>query len=268
MGARPQKEQKVQELTERFRSASGAMFADFRGLTVKDAMELRRALRAADTTLTVAKNTLTSIAARQAGLDGVVALLVGPTAIAFIDGDPVAGARALMESARRFPAMVVKGAVVEGRVLGADDAQALATMDAREVSIAKVAGLLQSPISRIAYLLRAPLQRMAYALAERGRQAGEGAEPAPAEPAPIEPEPIEPAESEPAPAADTAEAPAAEAPVVEAAETSEAETSEAEAPEADTSEAASEAEAAEAEAPQAEAAGEPEAGTETTESTE
>ena len=177
MGARPQKERKVQELTERFRSASGAMFADFRGLTVKDAMELRRTLRAADTTLTVAKNTLTSIAAREAGLDAAVALLVGPTAIAFIDGDPIAGAKALMESARRFPAVIVKGAVVEGRVLGADDAQALATMDAREVSVAKVAGLLQSPISRIIYLLQAPLQRMAYALAERARQGGLSAEP-------------------------------------------------------------------------------------------
>jgi large subunit ribosomal protein L10 len=211
MGARPQKERKVQELTERFRSASGAMFADFRGLTVKDAMDLRRALRAADTTLTVAKNTLTSIAAREAGLEGVVELLVGPTAIAFIVGDPIAGARALMESARRYPALVVKGAVVEGRVLGADDAQALATMDAREVSVAKVAGLLQSPISRIAYLLRAPLQRMAYALAERGRQAGEGAESAPAEPepeAPVEPEPV--ADAEPEPVATAEPAPAAE----------------------------------------------------------
>jgi large subunit ribosomal protein L10 len=214
MGARPQKERKVQELTERFRSASGAMFADFRGLTVKDAMELRRTLRAADTTLTVAKNTLTSIAAREAGLDAAVALLVGPTAIAFIDGDPIAGAKALMESARRFPAVIVKGAVVEGRVLGADDAQALATMDAREVSVAKVAGLLQSPISRIIYLLQAPLQRMAYALAERSRQGGVGAE---AEPEPDAEAPAEPpgeAQAEPAEAMseagpDSAEAPAA-----------------------------------------------------------
>ena len=75
-----------------------------------------------------------------------------------------------MEAARRFPAIVVKGAWVEGQLLGDEDARALATIDPKEVSAAKVAGLLQSPVSRIAYLLQAPLQRIAYALAERGRQ--------------------------------------------------------------------------------------------------
>jgi large subunit ribosomal protein L10 len=172
MGARPQKEQKVTELSERFRKASGAMFADFRGLTVKDAMELRRTLIGADTNLLVAKNTLTRLAVKEVGLDeSVLELLEGPTAIAFIKGDPVAGAKALMDSSRRFPALVVKGAVIEGRVLDQDQAQALATLDAKEVSVAKVAGMLQAPLQRTAFLLQAPLQRMAFALAERGRQA-------------------------------------------------------------------------------------------------
>ncbi len=170
MGAKAAKVEKVKELTERFRSASGAIFTDFRGLTVKDTIELRRALRERDTRLMVAKNTLTRIAVREAGLDAAVELLQGPTAIAFIQGDPVAGAKALLEAARRFPAVVVKGSVVEGRMLGSEETQSLATLDNREVSLAKVAGLLQAPLSRIAYLLRAPLQRMAYALAERGRQ--------------------------------------------------------------------------------------------------
>jgi large subunit ribosomal protein L10 len=170
MGSKPAKVEKVKELTERFRSASGAVFTDFRGLTVKDAMELRRALREANTRLTVAKNTLTRLAAKEAGLESAVGLLEGPTAIAFIEGDPVAGAKALLDAAKRFPAVVVKGAVVEGRMLGPKEAQSLATLDTKEVSLAKVAGLLQAPLSRIAYLLQAPLSRIAFALAERGRQ--------------------------------------------------------------------------------------------------
>src|SRR6266487_1898042 len=111
MGARPQKIEKVKELTKRFREASGAMFADFRGLTVKDAMDLRRTLAEADTKLLVTKNTLTRIAVKEAGLDEqVLDLLEGPTAIAFMGGDPVSGAKALVESSRRFPTVVVKGA--------------------------------------------------------------------------------------------------------------------------------------------------------------
>jgi large subunit ribosomal protein L10 len=167
---KPDKVAKVNELAARFRTAQGAVFSDFRGLTVKDATELRQLLRAKDASFIVAKNTLTKLAAEQAGLEGVEALLTGPTGIVFSDGDPIAAAKALMDAARRFPAILVKGAWVEGHVLGEDDAKALATIEPKEVSVAKVAGLLQSPVSRVAYLLQAPLQRIAYALAERGRQ--------------------------------------------------------------------------------------------------
>ncbi len=167
---KPQKVEKVTELTKRFKDAEGAMFADFRGLTVKDATELRRTLQGADASLVVAKNTLTRLAVRKAGLDQAESLLDGPTAIAFMTGDAVAGAKAVLEAARRFPALVLKGAVLEGRVFGADDARALATLEAKEVSVARVAGMLQAPLARISYLLQAPLQRVAYALAERGRQ--------------------------------------------------------------------------------------------------
>jgi large subunit ribosomal protein L10 len=166
-----EKVDKVKELTERFRAASGAMFADFRGISVKDATELRRALRQADATFAVVKNTLTRIAAREAGLEEALGLLEGPTAIAFMGGDAVKGAKAVLEMGRRFPTLVVKGALIEGRVLGDEDARALATIDAKEVSLGKVAGMLQAPVARTMYLLRAPLQRIAYALAERGRQA-------------------------------------------------------------------------------------------------
>jgi len=166
-----EKVEKVEELTKRFRAANGAMFADFRGLTVKDAMEVRRSLRQAGATFTVAKNTLTRRAAQAAGVEGAEGLLEGPTAIAFVDEDAVRGAKALAELSRRFPTLVVKGALVDGRIFGADDARALATLDSKEVSVGKVAGMLQAPVSRMIYLLQAPLQRIAYALAERGRQA-------------------------------------------------------------------------------------------------
>jgi large subunit ribosomal protein L10 len=168
---RAEKEAKVKELTERFRNSKGAMFADFRGLTVKDATELRRTLREHETTFAVVKNTLTKLAAKDAGLEEVLELLEGPTAIAFIVGDAVAGAKAVLEAAKRFPTLEVKGAIIDHRVLGAEDAKALATIDTREVSLGKIAGMLQAPIARMAYLLQAPLQRLAFALAERGRQA-------------------------------------------------------------------------------------------------
>jgi large subunit ribosomal protein L10 len=168
---KPEKLEKVKELTRRFKEAEGAVFADFRGLSVKDATELRRALHAADASFVVAKNTLTRLAVRDAGLEHAVPLLEGPTAIAFMASDAVAGAKAVLEAARRFPALVLKGAVLEGRVLGAEQARALATLEAKEVSVAKVAGMLQAPLARISFLLRAPLQRVAFALAERGRQA-------------------------------------------------------------------------------------------------
>jgi large subunit ribosomal protein L10 len=165
-----EKVEKVKGLARRFADSGGAVFADYRGLTVKDISELRVALRAADASFAVTKNTLTKLAAREAGLDGVEDLLTGPTAIAFMRGDAVAGAKALLETARRFPALEVKGALIEGHLLDAERAKALATIDSKEVSVAKVAGMLQAPLSRTAYLLRAPLQRIAYALAERGRQ--------------------------------------------------------------------------------------------------
>jgi large subunit ribosomal protein L10 len=168
---KPQKQAKVKELTDLFRSSAGAMFADYRGLTVKDATELRRSLRESDTSLAVVKNTLTRLAAREAGLEAALGLLEGPTAIAFISGDAVRGAKAVLEATRRFPALAVKGALVEGRIFLAPEAQALATLESREVSLGKVAGMLQAPLARTTYLLRAPLQRIAYALAERGRQA-------------------------------------------------------------------------------------------------
>ena len=167
---KPEKVEKVRELEGRFRASTGAMFADFRGLTVKDATELRRALAGAGATFSVVKNTLTRIAAREAGLDATLPLLEGPTAIAFFQGEAVVGAKSVLDLTKRYPAFVVKGALIEGAVLGEDEAKALASLETREVSLGKVAGMLQAPVARLSYLLQAPLQRIAFALAERGRQ--------------------------------------------------------------------------------------------------
>jgi large subunit ribosomal protein L10 len=169
---RQEKVEKVRELSERFRRADGAVFAEYRGLTVKDTVELRRALADTGGSFAVVKNTLTRLAVRQAGLDdAAAALFQGPMAVAFLQGDAIKGAKALLDLVRRFPALVVKGALMDGRVLDEADARALATIEARDVSLAKVAGLLQGPLSRIAYLLQAPLSRIALGLAERGRPA-------------------------------------------------------------------------------------------------
>jgi large subunit ribosomal protein L10 len=166
-----EKQEKVKELTRQFKDASGAIIAEYRGLTVKETTELRRSLRDAETSFAVVKNTLTKLAAAEAGLEELVGLLTGPTALAFMEGDPIRGAKAVVEATRRFPALVVKGAIIEGRVLEEEQARALATIEVREVSLGKVAGMLQAPVARTVFLLRAPLQRIAFALAERGRQA-------------------------------------------------------------------------------------------------
>jgi large subunit ribosomal protein L10 len=171
---RQEKIEKVRGLSERFRRANGAVFAEYRGLTVKDTVELRRALREADTSFAIVKNTLTKRAVKDAGLDDAASLFEGPTAVAFMSGDAVRGAKALLDLTRRFPALVVKGALIEGRILWEDDARSLATIDAKEISLAKVAGLLWAPLTRLAYVLQAPLSRIAYALAERARQGGAG----------------------------------------------------------------------------------------------
>ncbi|HVM11207.1 MAG TPA: 50S ribosomal protein L10, partial [Actinomycetota bacterium] len=159
----------VQELTERLREVDAAVFADFRGLSVSDAGELRTALAEVDTQLAVVKNTLARIAARDAELDGVEGFLEGPTAIAFVKGDPVAAAKAIVDAAKRFPVLEVKGGYAEGRVLSAADVGSLAALDSREVMLARLAGLFQAQMSRTAYLLQA-LQSKLLSLLEAYRE--------------------------------------------------------------------------------------------------
>ncbi len=202
-----EKVEKVEKLTAEFTSATGAVLADYRGLSVTDATQLRRSLREADARFVVAKNTLARLAAKGAGLDELLPMMEGPTAITFMKGDAVAGAKVLLDMSKRFPALQIKGALVEGTVMGEEQAKSLATLESKEVSFGKVAGMLQAPLARMVFLLQAPLQRLAYALAEHARQGGVDTS------APAEEAPAAEASAEDAPAAD--DAPEEEAPDAE-----------------------------------------------------
>ena len=153
-----EKVEKVEVLKERIQGSEALLLAEYRGLTVHDANELRRSL-AGQAKLTVAKNTLLKRAAGEAGIEGLDELLDGPTAVAFVEGDVVAAAKKLVEAARKFPALVLKGAYLEGKVLGADQAKALADLESREVMLSKIAGLLKSEMSRAASMFQAVQSR-------------------------------------------------------------------------------------------------------------
>jgi len=162
--ARPDKVAAVAELKEKFTSSNGAVLTEYRGLSVKALKELRRNL-GDDATYAVSKNTLTTIAAREAGVDGVEELLVGPTAIAFIDGDPVVVAKGLRDFARANPLLVIKGGVLDGKSLTSDDVKKLADLESREVLLAKVAGGMQGVLQQAVSLISAPLSQAARLIA-------------------------------------------------------------------------------------------------------
>jgi large subunit ribosomal protein L10 len=170
--ARPDKAAAVAELTEEFRSSSGAVLTEYRGLTVKQLQELRRSL-GENASYAVVKNTLTQIAVREAGVDGFDDLLTGPSAIAFIKGDPVEAAKGLRNFARANPPLVIKGGVLEGRPLTADEISKIADLESREVLLAKLAGAMKASMSKAAALFQAPLSktaRVAAALVEKAEQ--------------------------------------------------------------------------------------------------
>jgi ribosomal protein L10 len=140
--ARSDKVAAVAELANRFSSSAGVVLTEYRGLSVKALKELRRSL-GDEASYSVSKNTLTTIAAREAGVDGIEQHLVGPTAIAFIDGDPVVVAKGLRDFARTNPQLVIKGGVLDGKFMSPDEVRRLADLESRDVLLAKVAGALQ-----------------------------------------------------------------------------------------------------------------------------
>ena len=162
--ARPDKAAAVAELTEKFSSSTGAVLTEYRGLTVKALKDLRRSL-GDDATYAVSKNTLTTIAARNAGVPGVEEHLSGPTAIAFIEGDAVAVAKGLRDFARANPLLIIKGGVLDGKSMTSDEFRKLADLESREVLLAKVAGGMQGVLQQAIGLVSAPLSQAARLLA-------------------------------------------------------------------------------------------------------
>ena len=156
--ARPEKSQAVAEITERFQEASAALLTEYRGLHVGEIAEVRGALREADTDYKVLKNTLARIAVREVGLEDLVGMLEGPTAIAFVKGDAVEAAKALDDAAKKFPVLVIKGGVVEGKIIDADQARALAKLEPRETQLAKIVMMVNTPLQQTANVLSALLR--------------------------------------------------------------------------------------------------------------
>jgi large subunit ribosomal protein L10 len=152
---RAEKESKVKGLAERLGESQATILAGYRGLTVQEAAELRMALAEADTRFSVVKNSLTRLAVKDAGLEELTDLIDGPTAIAFVRGDPVSGAKRLVEQARRFPVLEIRGGFAEGRVLTADQVRSMAALESREVMLAQLAGLAKSQLTRTAWALQA-----------------------------------------------------------------------------------------------------------------
>lgn len=150
----------VAELVQHFNDSSATVITEYRGLTVKQVTQLRQTL-GRDTTYAVVKNTLTKRAAAEAGVSIEDSLLVGPTAIAFVKGDPVEAAKGLRDFAKANPLLVIKGGVLEGKALSAADVSSIADLDSREVLLAKVAGVLKALPTRAAGLFQAPLSQVA-----------------------------------------------------------------------------------------------------------
>jgi large subunit ribosomal protein L10 len=207
---RDQKQQVVDELTQRLKAADTLLVADYRGLTMPQIDELRTRLLSSGAKFTVVKNTLTRRAAEAAGTDALLALLDGPSAIAFLeaDGDMVAAAKALADSARETNVLEIRGGIMQGRAVTAAEVETLAKLPPADVLRGQVLGAIVAPLTALAGLLNAPLQNLVGLIDARIDQLG-GEEEAPPEPeaeAAAEPE----AEAEPEVEEAPAEEPAAE----------------------------------------------------------
>jgi large subunit ribosomal protein L10 len=157
---KPEKIERVTELRQRIEGSAALLLAEYRGLTVSEIMELRRSLREAETTFRVVKNTLMQRAAGDAGIDELKAVLAGPSAVAFVSGDPVAAAKAIKNAGKRFPTLVLKGGYMDGQVLSAEAAIGLADLESREVMLSKIAGMVKSEMARAAAMFVAAQSRL------------------------------------------------------------------------------------------------------------
>jgi len=215
--ARSDKEAAVAELTEDFRSANATVLTEYRGLTVSSMKELRRSL-GTDTKYSVVKNTLTKIAAKAAGVDLSDDLLVGPSAVAFIKGDPIDAAKSLKNFQKDHPLLVIKGGVFEGKSVSTAEIMKLADLESREVLLSKLAGAMKGTMAKAARTfdaLRMKLEEGAPAAAPAADEAPVAEAEVVAEEAPAAPAEVVAEEALAAPAEVVAEeAPAAPAEVV------------------------------------------------------
>ncbi len=172
-----EKLEKVSNLKQRIEGSEAILLTEYRGLTVQDATELRRAL-SEQAQFAVVKNTLMKRAADEAGLGDIESLLTGPTAVAFVKTDVIAAAKKVVDAAKRFPALVIKGAWMEGRVLSGEEARGLADLESREVMLSKLAGLMKAEMSRAAGMFQAVQSRFLGVLeAHRDKVSGEAPQP-------------------------------------------------------------------------------------------
>ena len=158
--AKADKATAVADIAEQFKDSTATVVTEYRGLTVANLAELRRSL-AGHATYTVAKNTLVKRAAAEAGIEGLDELFAGPTAIAFVKGEPVDVAKAIKKFAKDNKALVIKGGYMDGRVLSAQEIARLADLESREVLLAKLAGAMKASMSQAASLFAAPLAQTA-----------------------------------------------------------------------------------------------------------
>ena len=207
--ARADKATAVADIAEQFKDSTATLITEYRGLTVANLAELRRSL-AGSATYTVAKNTLIKRAASEAGIEGLDELFAGPTAIAFVSGEPVDAARAIKTFAKENKALVIKGGYMDGHPLTVSEVERIADLESREVLLAKLAGAMKGNLAKAAGLFSAPASQMARLAA--ALQEKKASEPATA------PTPAPAAAPTSAPAAAPAPAPAAEAPAAEASE--------------------------------------------------
>jgi len=212
---RTEKEQAVAELVEQLRSTESLIVADYRGLANADLVELRAKVRGSGGRFRVVKNTLTRRAAEEAGTESLLALLEGPTAIAFVeaDGDPVAVAKALADTAKDTNVLALRGGILSGRALTGDDVDELAKLPAPDVVKSQLVGAIVAPLTQLAALVAAPLRDVVGLIDARIEQLGGAsaeAETSAAAETPAEAEtPIE-AERSAEPVAEAADAPEAE----------------------------------------------------------
>jgi large subunit ribosomal protein L10 len=197
---RSEKERVVAELAERLRDTDTLMVADYRGLTMPEIDELRTRLLEAGARFTVVKNTLTKRAAEEAGTTDVLELIDGPTAIAFLEaeGDPVAVAKVLNDTARANDVLVIRGGLLEGTVVGDAEIKRLATLPPAEVLRAQLAGAVFAPLTTVVGLFTAPLRDLVGVIDARIRQLQEQGETVPEPEAEAEPETEEPQAEAPA----------------------------------------------------------------------